>query len=163
MTTPEQDGIVQQIQALRTAYAEAVLKEPTMPDPQQPPAARRNVEIIEALDDLRAEMSGAWQGMAQTLGTLQEAHAANLGDHIAEHRKATREAIGQHRLTVEQAVNALAATVRDGMSRHTVAVQGGLVALTVQMARRVELLATALDTPPTPESGNPADPHRDAR
>jgi hypothetical protein len=89
--------------------------------------AELQLQVIQAIADLRAEISGAWQGMAETLGTLAEVHAANIGDHIAEHRKATREAIGQHALKTEAAVHLVAAEIHNGCAAIAKALQEGLI------------------------------------
>lgn len=80
--------------------AEDQLRDVTPTKPYTP--AELQVQVIEAMHDLRAELSGSWQGMAETLRDLFAAHAHEIGDHLDDHRKVIREAAKTICLTIDK-------------------------------------------------------------
>lgn len=80
-------------------------------------------QLVEAVNDLRAEISGTFQGLGEAHRSVADAHSAALIAAIHTHTQMTREAIGQLRLTVERTVNALAATTRDAVNPVTLSTE----------------------------------------
>lgn len=82
-------------------------------------------ELVEAMHDLRAEISRSWQGVAETVRTVADAHCEGIIAAVDAHAKMTREAIGQHKLAIIEATNLVSVRVQDGCKAIAIAIDLG--------------------------------------
>jgi hypothetical protein len=125
MTTRQEQARAAVVRARQTLEdAQAALKMEDAHEPYSEPELQ--AQLIEALGDLRAEISGTWQGLGESHRAIADAHADGLIAAIDANAKMIREAIGQHRLRQDHEANNIKGAIQSEATRINCTLAEGL-------------------------------------